>query len=69
MQALNLRAVSRAEQAVSQVICGAKDVTENVRKIHLTSMAHKKFNKICRVMGIIKYNKIKYQKSDVKRIF
>ena len=42
------------------MICGAKDATEKVRKIHLTSIAHEKFNKKCRVTGIIKYNKSNY---------
>ena len=32
-------------------------------------MGHEKFNKKCRVMGIIKYKKTNYQKSDEKRIF
>ena len=57
---LNLCAVSQTEQTSNQVICGAKDATEKVRKIHLTSIAHEKFNKKCRVMGIIKYNKSNY---------
>ena len=57
---LNLCAVSQMEQTSNQVICGAKDATEKVRKIHLTSMAHEKFNKKCRVTGIIKYNKSNY---------
>ena len=61
--------MAQAEQTVNQVICGVKGATENVRKIHLTLMAHKKFNKKCRVMGIIKYDKTDYRKSDVKRIF
>ena len=57
---LNLCAVSQTEQTSNQVICGAKDATEKVRKIHLTSIAHEKFNKKCRVTGIIKYNKSNY---------
>ena len=64
----------QAKQTVNQVIYSVKDATENVRKIpkyqkYLSSMAHKKFNKKCRIMGIIKYKKTNYRKSDVKMIF
>ena len=52
----------QTEQTVNQVICGVKDATENVRKIQLSSMTHKKFDKKCRVMGIIKYKKTNYWK-------
>ena len=61
--------IPQAEQTVNQVICGVKDATENVTKIHLSSMVHKKFNRKCRVMGIIKYEKANYWKYDVKIIF
>ena len=59
----------QAEQTVNQVISGVKDTTKNVRKVRLSSMAHKKINKKCNVVGIITYKKTNYRKSDSKRIF
>ena len=59
----------QAEQTVNQVMCGVKDPTKNVTKIHLSLMAHKKFNMKGRIMEIIKFKKKNYRKSGVKRIF